>query len=144
MKFCTSAGWYEYRSVYIHATSGVRTYGPSIRCVKDGTRYRAVRCDQHNNIIISNVYSNNTEKEEGKKQKNAVWICYMRMCGWVGWGNKECVRNFRSSGPLRNRTVGILVRRTEAKAKAKENRALNLLVGGELNWLRIIYTYLVH
>ena len=63
MNVCTSAGWYEYRSVYNHATSGVRTYGPSIRCLKDGTRYRAVRCDQHNNIIISNVYSTNTEKE---------------------------------------------------------------------------------
>jgi hypothetical protein len=62
------------------------------------------------------------------------------MCGRVGWGNKECVRNFRGLGPLRNRTVGIPVRRTEAKAKVKENRALNLLVGGELNWLRIIYT----
>ena len=134
---------YEYRSVYIHATSGVRTYGPSIWCVKGSTRYRAVRSDQHNKIIISNVYNNNTEKEEGKKQRNKNMqygsaIC--RMCGRIGWGNKECVRNFRSSGTLRNRTVGIAVRRTEAKAKAKENRALNLLVGGEWNWLRIIYT----
>ena len=66
------------------------------------------------------------------------------MCGWVGWGNKECVRNFRVSGPLRNRTVGIPVRRTEAKAKAKESRALNLLVRRGLNWLRIICTYVVH
>lgn len=63
MKVCTSSGRYEYKSVYIHATSGVRTYGPSIRCVKDGTQYGAVCRDQHNNIIISNVYSNNTETE---------------------------------------------------------------------------------
>jgi len=69
-------------------------------------------------------------------------IC--RMCGRVGWENKEYVRSFRGSGPLRNRTVGIPVRRTEAKAKVKKNRALNLLVGRRLNWLRIIYTYVVH
>lgn len=67
-----------------------------------------------------------------------------RMCGRVGWGNKVYVRNFRGSGPLGNRTVGLPVRRTEAKAKAKKNRALNLLVGRGLNWLRIIYTYVVH
>lgn len=65
-----------------------------------------------------------------------------RMCGRVGWGDKECGRNFRGSGPFRNRTVGVPVRGTEAKAK--ENRALNWLVGGELNWLRIIYTCVVH
>jgi hypothetical protein len=147
MKVCASAGWYEYRSVYIHATSGIRTYGPSIRGVKDGRRYRAFRCDQYNNIIVSSVYSNNTEKEEGKKQRNRnmqYGSATFRLCGRVGWGNKECIRNFRGSGPFRNRTVGIRVRRTEAKAKAKENRALYLLVGGELNWLRIIYTYVVH
>jgi len=123
MKVCTSAGWYQYRSVYIHATSGVRTYGPSIRGLKDGRRYRAVRCDQHNDIIIS---SNNIEKEEGKKQRNRnmqYGSATCRMCGRVGWGNKECISNFRGSGTLRNRRVAIPVRRTEAKANAKENRA---------------------
>jgi hypothetical protein len=77
MKVCTSAGWYECRSVHIHATSGICTYGPSVRCVKDGTRCRAVRCDQHNNIVIINVFSKNTEKEEEKKHRYAVWNCDM-------------------------------------------------------------------
>ena len=78
VKVCTSAGWYEYRSVYIHATGGIRTYGPSIRCVKDDTRHSAVRCDQHNNIIISNVFivtKQRKKKERNKNPKYAIWIC---------------------------------------------------------------------
>ena len=113
MKVCTSGGQYEHE--HIHATTGIRTNDSSIRCVKDGTLYRVVRFDQHNSISISsNVHSNKTEKEEGRGKKRTINMQYgsaiCRMCGRVGWGDNQCVRNFRGSGPLRNCTIGIPVR----------------------------------
>jgi hypothetical protein len=47
-------------------------------------------------------------------------------------------KKFCGCGPLEDRRVELPVRRTEAKAK--ENNALNWLVIGELNWLRIMFS----